>query len=317
MELLLPTLAQMFFLFAFLFLGFLLAKIRFLPDNAAAVLSRLENAIFIPALVLGTFLKNCTRETLGEAGRILLFSFALEIVIIPLAILLARLCSRSTYLRKIYTYGLCFANFGFMGNAVVEALFPELFYEYLIFTLPLGFFIYAWAVPCLLLPAGEGTDGKRFSLRRTARSFVNPMFICMAIGAILGLSGLIVPPFILNVVETAGSCMSPVAMLLTGITVAKIDLGAVLRRPGIYLATGLRLLVLPLVFLLLLWLLPLPDTFFICAVCALAMPLGLNTVVVPAAYGMDTSDAAGMALVSHAASIITIPLIFTLMQSLL
>jgi ABC-type Na+ efflux pump permease subunit len=58
--------------------------------------------------------------------------------------------------------------------------------------------------------------------------------------------------------------------------------------------------------------LPLPDTFFICAVCALAMPLGLNTVVVPAAYGMDTTDAAGMALVSHAASIITIPLILGL-----
>lgn len=316
MELLLSTLAQMFFLFAFLFLGFLLTKLRFLPDNSAAVLSRLENAIFIPALVLGTFLKNCTRETLGEAGRILLFSLALELLIIPLAILLARLCSRSAYLRKIYTYGLAFANFGFMGNAVVEALFPDLFYEYLVFTLPLWFFIYAWAVPSLLLPRAEG-EGKRFSLGRTLRSFVNPMFICMAIGAVIGLSGLIIPKFILNVVDTAGSCMSPVAMLLTGITVAKIDLRAVLRRPGIYVATALRLVALPLLFLLVLWLLPLPDPFVICAVCALAMPLGLNTVVVPAAYGLDTSDAAGMALVSHVCSILTIPLIFALMQAVL
>jgi len=55
-----------------------------------------------------------------------------------------------------------------------------------------------------------------------------------------------------------------------------------------------------------------PEYFFICMLCAQAMPLGLNTVVVPAAYGKDTSVAAGMALISHAISIITIPVILTL-----
>ncbi len=40
--------------------------------------------------------------------------------------------------------------------------------------------------------------------------------------------------------------------------------------------------------------------------------LGLNTVVVPSAYGKDTSVASGMALVPHVASIVTIPLVFWL-----
>ena len=59
------------------------------------------------------------------------------------------------------------------------------------------------------------------------------------------------------------------------------------------------------------------EKFIICTVCTLAMPLGLNTIVVPSAYGKDTSVAAGMALVSHILSIISIPLIFMLLNVLI
>ena len=54
------------------------------------------------------------------------------------------------------------------------------------------------------------------------------------------------------------------------------------------------------------------EYYFICLVCCAAMPLGLNSVVIPAGYGKDTSVAAGMVLISHALSVITIPLILTL-----
>lgn len=312
MELLAPTLSRMFFLFAFLFLGFLLAKIRFLPDNAAGVLSKLENALFLPALVLGTFLTQCTPERLGNSWKLFLGSFALAVVMIPIGLLCGRLCAKTPYLRKIYAYGLCFSNFGFMGNAVVEAIFPDIYFDYLLFVLPLWVCIYAWALPALLLPA----DGKR-TVKQRLRSFVNPMFICMVIGAAVGLTGWTVPKFATDVIDAAGSCMSPVAMILTGVTVAHIDVRAVLRRPGVYLATVLRLLVFPGVALAVFYFLPVSDTFYICAICSLAMPLGLSTIVIPAAYGMDTSDAAGMALVSHAASLVTIPIVFTVMQTLL
>jgi predicted permease len=47
----------------------------------------------------------------------------------------------------------------------------------------------------------------------------------------------------------------------------------------------------------------------------MAMPLGINAVVVPAAYGKDTSVAAGIAIISHVISCATIPLIFYLMSN--
>ena len=60
--------------------------------------------------------------------------------------------SKDEYLKKIYTYGLAYSNFGFMGNAVVSALFPELFMDYLLFTLPFSILVYVWIIPALLIP---------------------------------------------------------------------------------------------------------------------------------------------------------------------
>ena len=313
------TLWQMFFLVAFLGAGYLLAKIKFLPDGSGKVLSRLENALFVPALILITFFDSFTVENLSKTWKIFVLSFAIGLLLFPIARLLARLCDKDAYQRNIYTYGLWFANFGFMGNAVVKALFPAIFYEYLIFTIPLYICIYGFAVPVLLLPAG----GENKSLKNTLRSFLNPMFVSMLIGAVIGLSGLRLPEGILSPIRVAGDCMSPVAMLLTGITVASSNLGKVLRQKGIYLATVLRLILFPAavigVFALVRSVFSLGEnaffaTFVSLTVCAMSMPLGLNTVVIPAAYGKDTSTAAGMALVSHLCSVITIPIVFSVME---
>ena len=54
------------------------------------------------------------------------------------------------------------------------------------------------------------------------------------------------------------------------------------------------------------------EDAYLCALCSLAMPLGLNTIVIPSALGKDTTDAAGMAVISHLLSAISIPLIFML-----
>jgi predicted permease len=317
MDILIPTINQMIFLFAFIALGFILAKTGFLPKGSNTVLSKLENMIFIPALVMGTFIKNFTVATLSSAWKILLFSLILEIVIILITIPICKLCAKDRFTQNIYTYGLGFGNFGFMGNAVVLAIFPMFFTDYIIFTLPLWTLIYLWAVPSLLMDAPEG----KTSLAARLKPLLNPMFICMIVGMIIGIAGIPLPKAIVDVIDVSGSCMSPIAMLLTGITLGSISLSGTLKRKSIYVVSALRLLIYPLVglgafALLSIWV-QIPDVYVICTVCALAMPLGLNTIVVPSAYGKDTSTAAGMALVSHLASLATIPVIFLLLKMIL
>ena len=57
MEIFLPILEQMLFLFLFIAIGFLLSKFKILHDDAAKTISILENYVFVPGLVLFTFLE--------------------------------------------------------------------------------------------------------------------------------------------------------------------------------------------------------------------------------------------------------------------
>ncbi len=69
------TLNQLMFLFSLILTGYYLAKKKHIPQNLAMVLSRLENMLFIPGLVMGTFIENFTVERISSAWKILLVSF--------------------------------------------------------------------------------------------------------------------------------------------------------------------------------------------------------------------------------------------------
>ena len=307
------TLNQTAFLFLFIVIGYLLSRCKLVPDHAQAVLSKLENYLFIPALVLGTFINNFTAQKIAAAWELLLGSLVLAVFAIVLSSLCVRFCTKDAYEQSIYRYGLCFSNFGFMGNAVVSALFPDIFMEYLIFTLPLWSLIYLWGVPVLLI----GNNAGKQTLAQRMKNFVNPMFVCTILGMLIGLFSIPIPQFVRSAVSAAGDCMSPIAMLLTGMTIAQFDIREVLKIKSVYLVTALRLIVFPLLFLAVLFIISLPETFATCAVCSLAMPLGLNTIIIPSALGKDTKVASGMALVSHILSCLTIPVVFSLFDKMI
>ena len=308
MSVFLTTLNQIAFLFGFIVIGFILVKIKVLPENSAAILSKLENTVFIPALVLGTFIENFTLERIGATWKLLSVSFIIAFITIPFAILVSKLVTKDKYIQKIYTYGLSFSNFGFMGNAVVSSLFPDVFFEYLIFTLPLWMLIYIWGVPRLLI----ADSGKKHTFTESMKSFVNPMFIAMLIGMLIGLSRINLPEWTMSLINVSGDCMSPIAMILTGVVVSSISLKKTFLNVRIYIVSIIRLIIMPALFVSVASFFKIPETTYICALCSLAMPLGLNTIVIPSAFGKDTTVAAGMAVISHLLSCITIPLIFSI-----
>ena len=313
MSVFLSTLNQMGFLALLIAVGYLLMRCHIVDGGAVKTLSKLENNVFIPALVLGTFMTNFTIEYIDTAGRFILCGLVVVLASIGIALVVSKLCSKDTYIRNIFTYGLAFSNFGFMGNAVVSAIFPDIFLDYLIFLLPFWFFIFLWGVPALLIPNQEGEK----TLRSRLKPLANPMFFAVIIGIVIGLAKIPTPAFIQTSVKTLGDCMSPIAMLLTGMTIAQMDIKSVLKNTSIYVISTIRLVAMPLATIAALYFLPVSYPIALCAVCAMAMPLGLNVVVIPGAYGKDTSIAAGMALVSHLLSCITIPLIFWLFEFLM
>ena len=89
------------------------------------------------------------------------------------------------------------------------------------------------------------------------------------------------------------------------------------KNKKVYVATFLRLIVLPVFFIGFLMILGADPKTLTLALFAFGTPLGLNTVVFPAAYGGDTSTGASMAMISHTLCIITIPLLYVILTSII
>lgn len=287
-------------------IGFAANKMKLAPENTATVLSKLENYFFVPALIINTFMKYCTIESVTTEYKLILYCGAALIIALIVSLSLSKVfAGNDAYKRNIYKYALAFGNFSFMGNAIVPAIMgEEMLYNYMLYILPLNVAVYTWGV-MILIPKDKNTGG-------AIKNLLNPIFVSILIGAFLGLSGLAnsVPGFIKSTISNCSACMGPLAMILTGFVIGNYSISGLLKNKKVYIATFLRLLVLPSIFILLLHFMGANKNTLYLTLIAYGTPLGLNTVVFPAAYGGDTSTGASMAMISHTLCVITIPIMY-------
>lgn len=295
---------QIAVLFSFIFIGFTIRQGGFLPENSAEIFSKLENRILMPAVVINTFRTNCTVKNISEKWVFIAYSTGVLLFCIATGFVASRFLGKTEYLKKVYRYSISVSNFGFVGTAMVSGIYGaesmELF-DYLMFTLPLNLFTYSIGI-AWLVPNGHG----KFSMK----NFVNPIFVSIFIGAILGL--LPIPKFrlVTTIINSTAACMSPIAMILTGFVIGGYSFANLFGKWQTYVVAGIRLVFLPTVSVLILKLFNAPQEAVVATLCANAMPLGLNTVIIPSAYGKSPDDGASMALVSQLTAVFTIPILF-------
>ncbi len=301
------TLTPMLTMFTCVIVGYILNKSKKAPENTATVLSKCENYVIIPALVLNTYMKRHTIETLRVNYGLILYSTITLAAAMVIGSLLSRAFSKDSYTRNIYKYALTIANYGYMGNAIVLMISgEEMLYKYMLYTFPLSLVVYSWGI-AILTP----TDEKKISL---TRFLISPSRIAMITGIILGDSGLgeHLPSFFLTATGNISACMGPLAMILTGFVIAQYNFVDMLKNKKVYVATFLRLIALPLIFVTALRFIGAGKEILLLTFIAFGTPLGLNTVVFPAAYGGDTNTGASMAMISHVLCVITIPILYSL-----
>lgn len=298
------TLTQMLVMFSFIVIGYLLNKGKILPADTPGVLSKLENYCLVPALVMNNFMQYCTVKSISEKYPLILYSAVVLAIALLIAFVLSNYFVKDAYQKNIYKYALTFGNFSFMGTAVIKAMYGDnMLFNYLMFILPLNLVVYTWGI-VILIPKKTGAN--------PLKNLINPVFIGMILGALFGLFDLAkyMPKFLSDTISSASACMAPIAMILTGFVVANYDLKKLIVQGRVYIATVLRLIVLPSIFVLGLKAVGADRTTIIVTLMAYATPLGINTVVFPAAYGGDTTTGASMALISHTIAVITIPIMF-------
>ncbi len=298
------TANQMLMLMLFLAVGYILAKSGIMPGNADATLAKLETYLIMPAMIISTFAAHCTPAALMQGGKLLLIASVCAVAAIAISFPLSAAFAKPGAIRGIYRYAFSFANASYVGNVVILNVFgSEMLFQYLMFGIPYFFATYTWGFLTL-----TSEYGRKFSWKQ----LLQPIILALFIGAFLGLAQIALPPFIGNAVESVAACLGPIAMLLTGMVIAKFPWKALLSDWRVYAATAIRLVALPAAFTLVARTCGVTDVALICVLAVTCMPFGLNTVVFPAAYGGDARPGASMAVISHVLSAITIPVMFAL-----
>lgn len=313
------TLQPMLTLFVCMAVGFILRKTNILSHDAGKTMAKLETWVFCPALNFSTMATFFSLATIKNHAVNVLFGVVTVTLSVLIAVPLAKCFARQKNAeRGVYRYALAFANSGYVGDPVVLALFGDLALSYYkLFGLPITIMIYTWGISNLV-PDGERKGSP-------LKKLLNAPTVGLLLGMVAGMTGLgaRMPVFLTSTLNSLKGCMGPVAMLLAGFTVANYDIKQMLLNKKVYVATALRLVVIPAIILsalfgikelaVLLWNVTIGNAVLFLAFFAIATPLGLNTVVFPEAYGGDPKLGASMAMISHTLCVVTIPLLYALM----
>lgn len=299
---------------------------QILPENAGKVMAKLETWVFCPSLSFYTMARYCTIQNIGtHAINIVISTFGVAMALTIAPPLSTLFVKDKVYERKVYQYALTFANSGYVGDPVVQALFGDMGLSYYkMYTLPISLGIYTWGINALV-PKEERRNSNPL------KSLLNAPTAAMLLGVMAGLLGggefLLGAEGNLNFFGSTlygfKACMGPVAMLLAGFTVARYDIVKMLKNKKVYIATALRLIVIPAVIVagifgikeLIASILGVEINHFVLFLVffSIGTPLGLNTIIFPEAFGGDPSTGASMAMISHTLCVISIPLMYALM----
>lgn len=323
MEIFNLTLTQMLVMFVLMLAGYILQKGKFLPQNSSYVVSKILVFVLSPALTLSNQIKMCTPENLLSCSTLILYSIVILAVAIVLSYALSALIIKnrsnnpnSIYQRQIYKYAITFGNFAYMGNYIVLGIWGDaMLFKYLMFTFLMNATVLAWGV-YILVPKSQNSKSMLSNLKT---GLLTPPFLALVLGILMGITGVskYVPAFITTALENAGNCMGPVAMLLAGIVVGSYDLGELLKNKKVYLTTLLRLIIIPAIFVGALKLIGVAEEIVLLTLIAYATPMGLNTIVYPAAYGGDTKTGASMTMISSILCVVTMPIMYYIFVVLL
>ena len=262
--------------------------------------------IVTPCLIVSSFLS-------AESGKLdgwtLLLAAVLPALSIVISIALSYLFFRKepSGRRRVLRFSMIFCNVGFMGIPLVEGIVGSEGVLYGSFFIAV-FNIFCWTYGYVMMGGGKV---------RLKALLLNPGVIGLAIGLPLYLLDVPVPALFVEPVELISALNTPLAMIVVGGYIAQVKLRAFVSDLAVYKMAVLRLVVAPLLYLALVWLLRPDETLLMSTVIQAATPVAANCVLFAVQYDSDAELASKSVAVSTALSVVTIPLLTVLVQALL
>ena len=279
--------------------GFCLVKWGPLDQADTRSLSRLTCYLIMPCSIFGAFHMERTPEILRGLALVLLGALLVHGLYLSLAALLRR----PLKLSPVEQASAFCTN---AGNLIIPLVAASLGQQWVIFTCAyiLVQTVLLWSHVKNLVCGDRGMD--------LSALLKNPNILALVAGTGLFLLDLRLPRLLEDTVTGIASMVGPSAMLVIGMTMGSLSLGQVVKKGRVWLVTGLRLLVFPLLALGLLKLLTLgiPGTapYFLITMLAASAPSAAVITHICQLYGRDPGDASAICTLTTGLSVVTIPL---------
>jgi len=298
---------QVVILFILIATGFVCGKTKLITKEGAKYLTNVVLYLATPCVIISSFQKvQFDYHLLINLGITALCATLIQVLSIFLCRLVFR--SKDESRRKVLQFATIFSNCGFMSLPLQNALLGStgVFYGSVFVAV---FNIIVWSYGLMDMSG----DTKEFNIKKL---FLNPGVLGVAVAMILFFFNIRLPEIILTPVNYLAGLNTPVPMLVIGFYLAQTSLIDCFKDKSVYGVIALRLIAIPLASLIIMRLSGVTGDILIACTVAASAPTAATTTMFATRFNRDVDLSVGLVSATTLPSIITMPLIIALAQTI-
>lgn len=300
------VISSVIILFVLIFLGFFIGKRGIINKEYTPDLSRFVLEITMPVTVFCSIIAQDSVGLLNEIWQMMLLAFIYHMGTMLLGFVVVRLGRIPREERGIWVFSFMLSNNGFMGLPLALAIFGND-----------GLFMMAICnvvSNLLIFSVGLKLVTKGCQVRETVsvrKMFLNNINIAVVIGFVFYLGQFPVPDVALRLLDYISNITAGFSMIVVGLSLSRMNLKGVFANKKMFVMTGFRLLVIPLLVIGILHILPfeLPEMLYMILILTAALPAASAQTMLTEQYGTNVKDAGRAVFLTTLFSVVTIPIV--------
>ena len=286
--------------------GILAVKFGILDEHSLGSVSKLVMRMALPAYIFINTAEGATRQGLAESLLVIPLAIALYLMLFLLSLLLEKVFQLKGNRSHVFRAIVMFGNVGFMGIPLVVELYTDtaLLYISLFTILDQGLF---WTYGVSLTK--PVSDQKEKVSLKNLKNLLSPALVAIVGATILVLLNVHLPKLLITTLSKLGASSMPLSLLYIGGMLSMTDVRKVLRCGELYAEIGLKMLVLPLVFFMVMKLLNVPADMAGTMTFLTGLPAINMVAMLSKNNGSDGDYAVCAVMMTTIACLLTLPLV--------
>lgn len=285
-------------------IGAWLTRRKVLDENGISQISNLTLDVLFPLLTIGSITRNFKSSDLADLWILPVAGFAMMAAGMLMGLVFCKFMLNKSKARQAMFQHYCTSNnYLFLPLIVLDNLWGD-YYVSLLLVMSLGGNVGFWTL-------GIASFGGN-SMRETVRNIFSVNLYAVLLALTLVVLNIPLPGVVANICNTMGGAAVPLVLVGIGAAIYKNARGMWHNLFDVFYLSAVRLIILPLIFIMLFKLLPIPQEIFRVLVVTALMPVSSSSVLVARRYGGDMELASQAIVISTILSIVTVPLMLIL-----